>query len=1129
MKKHHYLKVTSIFSLLLLFTFNGYAQITGTNMGTAINAGNLTTPFSDTRNNTGYGNDIGQASEDIYYTFTLAANAEVSISHCGSGFDTYMHLLNSSGSVLASNDDNGPLCTGLQSSIKMTLATGTYFVVSEGYSSYTGNITTQISIPPTDPLRDKLNAVFAHVDKSQVPTGFLEDYAVPLIPLDVFNGALTDSNRLDMVTWREVYATLHSSRIFGANPLPSLPTVNNNLIANYGGGPIPIPILVANYDYLDPALEGANLMYVQNEQLYDVPGRGISPYGTRFLFAATPYKNHAATGTPSFVFNPGLVYNTSGKTVGSIQVDFGDGQGYRNVAWNIALHAFYTTVGSKLIKIKLNFTDNTTSECYSDFEVTELSSNSAARYFPNANIIQNFNRTTNHSGGNLFIRYSRNNTFNRIRKPLIIVEGVDYSSIAPEIQGDNYTFIDVIRNINNARNALFDFNNSLDDTASYDLVFLDFNHGSDDIVRNAALLQEVITWVNNEKAATASTQQNVVIGISMGGLVARYCLANMTKQNIPTGTRQLFTQDSPHRGANSPLGVQFLTMAANEVSLVQGLNWYDLIPALEQAKIVINAPASQQMLILRATNGTGGVANNTFIDNIYQPMITFPSTGPQPAYQVRAISLGSQCGIGSLNPGTELVRTEGKFFISPKPWIKRRTFKIDVVVNALPTFGTVSRISRLQIRVQRTLYSAINISINLTNKEANSPAGALTWDGAPGGTQSIAQQAGARIPSVNFTYLPFINLTLNTPTLAGDFCFVPTVSALDIDNITQGTLYGTYVDGIAAAGTNSRTDEFISQEQIVGTTIFNQRHPFFVARSAEWTFREMEERSNNNLNCSDECTTDRFTIAGPASFCSSASFQLNGVPAGSNVTWSASPTLFSPSSGPGSSFTTTATTNSGSGTITFIIATDCGPKTVTRNVTVGNDHNFSISGPSSVCPGQTVFFSIDPVNYPGVLEYDWLYPTGWTYLGGENSPWLDIQAPYSNGFGGGTIGLKIRTECGWTDTPITKYVQENYYGCSSSSYSYSISPNPADGYVEVKAKKKVKSKDGKEEITENFDFTELKDVEVKLYDKFSKLLKTGKLKEGKLKFSTNNLPNDIYILHIINGQEVIQEKIIVAH
>jgi len=35
--------------------------------------------------------------------------------------------------------------------------------------------------------------VFAHINTTQIPTGYLQEYAVPLIPMNIFNGVLSDS------------------------------------------------------------------------------------------------------------------------------------------------------------------------------------------------------------------------------------------------------------------------------------------------------------------------------------------------------------------------------------------------------------------------------------------------------------------------------------------------------------------------------------------------------------------------------------------------------------------------------------------------------------------------------------------------------------------------------------------------------------------------------------------------------------------------------------------------------------------------------------------------------------------------------------------------------------------------
>jgi RHS repeat-associated protein len=131
-------------------------------MGT-YNAGTYT--YTDYRNTSSYGNDYGQSSADIFYRFTVSGPTTISISTCGSGWDTYLHLLNSSGSSVVVNDDYGPVCSTSNASIVIpsgqtsltALDAGTYYIVAEGWSTNTGvvsltvNLTVQGPPAPTDP------------------------------------------------------------------------------------------------------------------------------------------------------------------------------------------------------------------------------------------------------------------------------------------------------------------------------------------------------------------------------------------------------------------------------------------------------------------------------------------------------------------------------------------------------------------------------------------------------------------------------------------------------------------------------------------------------------------------------------------------------------------------------------------------------------------------------------------------------------------------------------------------------------------------------------------------------------------------------------------------------------------
>lgn len=161
----------------------------------------VTAPYSNTQtNSTGncftnsYTGANNQSSPDVWYKFTLSASATVQVSHCSAtGLnDTYLHILNSAGTQLYFNDDNGPVCTGLKASISATLAAGTYYVVSEGYSSGVGAITTTIKTTAACPTFTVVNL-----------TAFIEGYYLgsgQMRAVLYLNGLLPNPSAFDSVT-----------------------------------------------------------------------------------------------------------------------------------------------------------------------------------------------------------------------------------------------------------------------------------------------------------------------------------------------------------------------------------------------------------------------------------------------------------------------------------------------------------------------------------------------------------------------------------------------------------------------------------------------------------------------------------------------------------------------------------------------------------------------------------------------------------------------------------------------------------------------------------------------------------------------------------------------------------------
>lgn len=140
-------------------------------------------------------------------------------------------------------------------------------------------LTSHAQLSGSDSLRQRLNAIFAPLDKSQVPTRYLQEYGVRLLSLRPFDGTLTDSSRTTLEAWHYLRTTLRSARVLGTDTLPDVPAVNARLRAATasGGGAIPLVVQYLPYASIRPDALQLNLLQVQNNQVYDVPGRSQSP------------------------------------------------------------------------------------------------------------------------------------------------------------------------------------------------------------------------------------------------------------------------------------------------------------------------------------------------------------------------------------------------------------------------------------------------------------------------------------------------------------------------------------------------------------------------------------------------------------------------------------------------------------------------------------------------------------------------------------------------------------------------------------------------------------------------------------------------------------------------------------
>ncbi len=343
----------------------------------------------------------------------------------------------------------------------------------------------------------------------------------------------------------------------------------------------------------------------------------------------------------------------------------------------------------------------------------------------------------------------------------------------------------------------------------YDIVILnaplyttdgkDIDGGGDYIQRNAMVLAALIEELNAQKVGDAEL---VVLGPSMGGLIARYGLAYMEANSIPHETRLYISFDSPHRGANIPISLQYLiNYFAQEIGDAT---------ALALVEQVLNSPAAKEMLM---DHLLGHLLAGDPIQQDPTKLLPLGAPDFRDAFQteldalgfpqnVRNVTMinGNGTGITTGLPGAEIVDTN----------LTIDTFtSVDVALYFTPEASqtiTATDVTAYFLGIPVATYSA----------DAESPADTDGVDASPGGTGSIADALGDGGGNpVLEEFLAALQQDL--------YSFIPTMSALAIDNPDW---YAT-----PNLGDSPFVNTYIPAE--------NEPHVTVTAESAEWALEEI--------------------------------------------------------------------------------------------------------------------------------------------------------------------------------------------------------------------------------------------------------------------------------------------------
>jgi len=567
--------------------------------------------------------------------------------------------------------------------------------------------------------------------------------------------------------WRQAYFEIQ--RMTGAGvALPALSSVLDAGRADARSGIIPLAVLDSP---VRPAIDesaDADPFTIQDGRL-ELAGNLIEE--ERPVFTATAIRGRTYHGAETrFVLDRELYFavgRDDRDLPDRIDVDFGDGHGYRALRFGHVATVRYDAPGRKTIRLRAHTPAGETRFASFPFDVLTLRA-------PLPHDTLAITATEPYLGvagtGDAFVYLADGHT--SITNPVVVVEGFDL---------DNTMNWDELYDLLNQQNLVETLR-----AEGFDAVVLNFTEATDYMQRNAFVVAELVAQVG---AMIDSGATFPMIGASMGGLCSRFALTWMENEGIDHGVRSYISFDSPHKGANIPLGIQYWVYF-----------FADLSADAEYLLGRLNTPAARQMLVYHHTDPAGSTGEADSLRPAFDAELAAIGDWPAAPRKVSvANGSGSATGQG-FAPGEQIVDYEYNGLL------------IDITGNvwAVPDGGP-SMIFDGYMRIWPLSASDLEVTVS----------GTEPYDNAPGGWR-------ATMLDMDSTEAPYGDIIALHPAHA----FIPTISALALD--TSDLFHDIAGDPNLLAITPFDTVYFPAE---------NQEHVLITPESAEWFLSEIRDIS----------------------------------------------------------------------------------------------------------------------------------------------------------------------------------------------------------------------------------------------------------------------------------------------
>ena len=208
--------------------------------------------------------------------------------------------------------------------------------------------------------------------------------------------------------------------------------------------------------------------------------------------------------------------------------------------------------------------------------------------------------------GRASLRMGEDGTFD---KPVLLIEGFDFEAgWDPEAHGfGGVTWSGIFGGQPLEFPAGLQYRPLLDELYAMggDVIYLDFEQGTASLEDKTALALHVLELIQSTHEGQAP---GIVVGVSMGGVVARMALAQWEMTQTPHCIGAYFSVDAPHLGATLPVGLQALVLGLSSYS-EQG-------QALWQA---LNSSAGHQLTRHHISNSSDHLDTQVMLDDLGWP------------------------------------------------------------------------------------------------------------------------------------------------------------------------------------------------------------------------------------------------------------------------------------------------------------------------------------------------------------------------------------------------------------------------------------------------------------------------------------------------------------------------------